>query len=409
MNPGFAGICCLKPFSTILVNNVMQKKPLLEFTDKGIYCATGRFYIDPWKPVDNAVITHAHADHAYPGNGHYLAQNDSREVLRYRLGDIQLQTVAYGEKMVKNGVQISLHPAGHVIGSAQVRVEYKGEVWVVSGDYKVEDDGISAPFEPVKCHHFISECTFGMPVYQWKPQAVIFNDINAWWRNNVEHGAATVLVGYSLGKAQRILQNLDLSIGKVYTHGVIENTNEALRRNGIILNPTERITPESLKEDVRKGIILAPPSSVGTPWMRRFQPYSFGYCSGWMAIRGAKRRRAADRGFVLSDHADWDGLISAIDATGCECVYLTHGYTATFSRYLNEIGYNAREVHTLFGEEEEDASPQPSSKERELEEATTPFPRSLQAGEAKVLSFGGDGGGLRRPGEATQPLQEDSR
>jgi putative mRNA 3-end processing factor len=341
-------------------------KPLLEFTDKGIYCAQGKFYIDPWKPVDDAVITHAHADHAYWGHKNYLAHHLSKEVLFYRLGEINLRTIEYGETVTKNGVQISMYPAGHVIGSAQIRVEHKGVIWVVSGDYKTDDDGISTPFEPVKCHHFISECTFGMPVYSWKPQAEIFTDVNNWWRTNVDNGVATVIVGYSLGKAQRILQNLDLSIGKVYTHGVIENTNEALRRNGVILNPTERITTESSKEEVRKGIILAPPSSVGTPWMRKFGPYSFGYCSGWMALRGAKRRRAADRGFIMSDHADWNGLVSAIDATGCECVYLTHGYTASFTRYLNEIGFNAREVHTLYGgEEEDDASPQPSPKERE--------------------------------------------
>ena len=331
----------------------MPKKPLLEFTDKGIYCETGKFYIDPWKPVDDAVITHAHADHAYFGHKHYLAHHFSKEVMLYRLGDIQLQTVEYGEKVIKNGVEISLFPAGHVIGSAQVRVEYKGEVWVVSGDYKVEDDGISTPFEPVKCNSFISECTFGMPVYTWEPQKKIFDGINNWWRHNLEQGVATVLVGYSLGKAQRILQNLDMSLGKVFTHGVIENTNEALRRNGIELNPTHRITQDTPKEEIRKGLVIAPPSSVGTPWMRKFQPYSFGYCSGWMAIRGAKRRRAADRGFVLSDHADWDGLISAIDATGCESVYLTHGYTATFSRYLTEIGFDAHEVHTLYGDDED--------------------------------------------------------
>jgi len=265
-----------------------------------------------------------------------------------------LRTIEYGETINKNGVKVTLYPAGHVIGSAQIKVEYKGEVWVVSGDYKTEDDGISTPFEPVRCHHFISECTFGMPVYQWKPQAQIFEDVNHWWHNNLQNGLATVIVGYSLGKAQRILQNLDLSNGKVFTHGVIENTNDALRRNGVILNPTTRITPDTPKEEIRKGIILAPPSSVGTPWMRKFGPYSFGYCSGWMALRGAKRRRAADRGFIMSDHADWDGLIRAIDATRCESVYLTHGYTATFTRYLNEIGFDAREVHTLYGGEEEE-------------------------------------------------------
>lgn len=330
----------------------MPKQPLLEFTDRGICCPIGKFYIDPWKPVDDAVITHAHGDHAYWGHKHYLAHHLSREVLLYRLGEINLQTVEYGETITKNGVQISFFPAGHVIGSAQIRVEYQGEVWVVSGDYKTEDDGISTPFEPVKCHHFISECTFGMPVYTWKPQGEIFSEVNNWWQHNVEAGVSTVIVGYSLGKAQRILQNLDLSIGKVYTHGVIENTNEALRRNGVKLNPTERITQDTPRDEIRKGIVIAPPSSVGTPWMRRFQPYSFGYCSGWMALRGAKRRRAADRGFVMSDHADWNGLISAIDATGCEKVYLTHGYTATFSRYLREIGFDAHEVHTLYGDDE---------------------------------------------------------
>ncbi|MDB5013632.1 MAG: ligase-associated damage response exonuclease [Daejeonella sp.] len=331
----------------------MAAKPLLEFNDKGIYCTQGQFYIDPWQPVKDAVITHAHADHAKWGHQYYLAHSLSYEILKYRLGaDINLQTLDYGHTISKNGVQISFHPAGHIIGSAQVRVEYKGEIWVVSGDYKLEDDGVCTPFEPVKCHSFISECTFGMPVYKWKPQQLVFDEINKWWRQNVEDGKTTVLVGYSLGKAQRILQNLDLSIGNIYTHDVIENTHEALRRNGIKLNPTIRVTQETNREEMRKGLVLCPPSSVGTPWMRKFFPYSFGYCSGWMALRGAKRRRAADRGFVLSDHADWDGLIQAIEATSCETVYLTHGYTASFSRYLCDIGYDAHEAHTLYGGDE---------------------------------------------------------
>ncbi|MBE7178072.1 MAG: ligase-associated DNA damage response exonuclease [Mucilaginibacter polytrichastri] len=329
-------------------------KSLITFTDKGIYCEKGKFYIDPWRPVKDAVITHAHSDHARWGSKNYLAHHDSAEVLKYRLGDIRLQTIGFGETIEKNGVKITLYPAGHVIGSAQVKVEYKGEIWVISGDYKVVDDGISGAFEPVTCHHFISECTFGMPVYQWKPQEDVHADINQWWQRNKDDGKSTVIVGYSLGKAQRILQHLDLDIGPVFTHGVIENTNEALRRNGIVLNPTERITPETPKERIRQGIVLAPPSAVGTPWIRRFAPFSFGYCSGWMALRGAKNRRAADRGFVLSDHADWDGLMSAIDATKCETVYLTHGYTASFSRYLSEIGFDAREVKTLYGEDQEE-------------------------------------------------------
>ncbi|MXV49593.1 ligase-associated DNA damage response exonuclease [Pedobacter sp. HMF7647] len=330
----------------------MPRKPLLEFNDCGIYCSAGEFYIDPWKPVDKALITHAHSDHARPGSKKYLAHNLSEEILKYRLGDIDLETISYNEPVTINGVKISFHPAGHIIGSSQIRVEYKGEIWVVSGDYKLEDDGVCAPFEPVKCHSFISECTFGMPVYKWKPQKEIHDGINSWWKQNLEEGKATVIVGYSLGKAQRILQHLDHSLGKVYAHGVIQNTQEALLRNGLNLHATYRITPETNKEEIRKGIVLAPPSSVGTPWMRKFQPYGFGYCSGWMALRGAKRRMAADRGFVLSDHADWDGLVQAIEATECETVYLTHGYTASFSRYLSEIGYDAREAKTLYGGDE---------------------------------------------------------
>jgi len=327
--------------------------PLLQFNDRGIYCHVGKFYIDPWKPVDDAVITHAHADHARSGSKRYLAHNLSREVLKYRLGaDIQLQTLEYGEQIQKNGVNISFHPAGHIIGSAQIRVEYKGEIWVVSGDYKLEDDGISTPFEPVKCHTFISECTFGMPVYQWKDPALVHQDINNWWKLNADEGKATVIAGYSLGKAQRIIQHLDLSIGKVFLHGAIANTHDALKRNGIILPDAQRISPEISKEEFKKGIIICPPSALGSPWLRKFQPYAFGYCSGWMSLRGAKRRMAADRGFVLSDHADWAGLIKAIDATGCESVQLTHGYTASFARYLAEKGYNATEAHTNYGGDE---------------------------------------------------------
>ncbi|EOR94060.1 mRNA 3-end processing factor [Arcticibacter svalbardensis MN12-7] len=329
-------------------------QPLLQFNDKGIYCAAGDFYIDPWRPVDRAVITHAHSDHAYWGHKHYLAHSLSREVLYYRLGEISLETLDYEQETLINGVKVSFYPAGHIIGSAQVRVEYKGEVWVASGDYKLEDDGLSTPFVPVKCHTFISECTFGMPIYKWQPQQKIYDDMNQWWKSNAAEGRTTFIAGYSLGKAQRILQGLDLSIGKVYLHGVIANTNEALERNGIHLPEAQRVTPELVRESARGGLVICPPSAVGSIWMRRFPAVSFGYCSGWMSIRGAKKRRAADRGFVLSDHADWEGLITAIKATECESVCLTHGSTASFSRYLREQGFDAYEANTQYGLEEEE-------------------------------------------------------
>ena len=268
--------------------------------------------------------------------------------MRYRLGDVHLETVAYGEVRTINGVRFSFHPAGHVLGSAQIRAEYKGEIVVVSGDYKIEDDGLAEPFEPITCHAFITECTFGLPVYRWKPQQEIFDNINDWWRQNKADGKVSVLSAYALGKAQRILTNLDTSIGKIYTHGAIENTNEVMRNQGITLPETIRVTREINKKDFIGNLVLATPSALGGPWMKKFKPASVGIASGWMALRGARRRRAADRGFVLSDHADWEGLNTAIRSTGAEEVFVTHGYTGIFRRWLLEQGYDAHEVSTEY-------------------------------------------------------------
>ncbi len=285
----------------------------------------------------------------------YLAHQNSSEVMRLRLGkDINLETVQFGEVLTINGVNISFHPAGHIPGSSQIRLEYKGKVAVVSGDYKVEDDGLSTAFEPVKCHEFVSECTFGLPVYKWESQEEVMNQINSWWKENAFEKRNSVLFAYSLGKAQRIIQNLDLSLGTVFLHGAIWNTNQALIANGINIHDLPKVSQETPKSEFNGAMIIAPPSAMGTPWMKKFSPYRTGICSGWMAVRGTRRRRSADRGFVLSDHADWDGLISAIESTEAEKVYLTHGNTASFARFLNEEkGINAVELETLFGTEED--------------------------------------------------------
>jgi putative mRNA 3-end processing factor len=286
---------------------------------------------------------------------HYLAHHHSAEVMKLRLGkEINLQTVDYNQPLLINGVQLSFHPAGHIPGSAQIRLEHRGKIAVVSGDYKVENDGLSTPFEPVKCHEFVSECTFGLPIYKWESQTEIFHQINSWWKTNAAEGRNTVLFAYSLGKAQRILQNLDRSIGSVFVHGAVWNTNQALIANRIELWDVPKVTAELPKSTFKGSLIIAPPSAMGTPWMRRFSPYRTGICSGWMAVRGTRRRRAADRGFVLSDHADWEGLVAAITATEAEKVYLTHGNTASFGKFLQEErGIDAVELKTLFGEEEE--------------------------------------------------------
>ncbi|UJP64701.1 ligase-associated DNA damage response exonuclease [Mongoliitalea daihaiensis] len=323
---------------------------LLELTPKGLYCPPADIFIDPWRPVDYAVITHAHSDHSRWGMKHYLAHQDSAEVMKLRLGsDISLQTISYQEPLFINGVEISLIPAGHIPGSAQVKITYQGKTVVVSGDYKIENDGLSTPFEPVKCHEFVSECTFGMPMYDWEPQSVTFEKINRWWSQNAAQDRNSVLFAYSLGKAQRILQHLNSDIGEIFVHGAIWNTNEALINNGISLRKVEKVSAEINKSRFKKAMILAPPSAMGTPWMKKFGPYRTGICSGWMSIRGTRRRRAADAGFVLSDHADWKGLIQAIQATEAETVYLTHGSKAVFAKYLQEEkGIHAVELETLF-------------------------------------------------------------
>ncbi len=307
--------------------------------------------------MDRALITHAHSDHARWGMKSYLAHKDSVPIMRLRLGDdINVQAVEYGETIRMNGVEISFHPAGHIIGSAQIRVSYQGETWVVSGDYKVRPDGISAPFEPVKCQHFITESTFGLPVFRWKAEEDIIGEINDWWGKNAAQGKASVIGAYSLGKAQRVLQQVNHDIGPVFTHGAVENTNEAFRAHGIDLKPSTLVRRQGDdkqdKKEYRNALIIAPPGALGSTWMRNFQPFSLGIASGWMNLRGARRRRAADRGFVLSDHADWDGLNWAIKETGAEHIYVTHGYTDIFSRWLREQGYDAQIVKTHFSGED---------------------------------------------------------
>jgi len=331
--------------------------PLIEFTDKGLYCAQGRFYIDPWRPVDKAVITHAHSDHARAGSGRYLCHRLTVPLLELRLGSHPYQGVEWGESVFINGVRVSLHPAGHVIGSSQVRVEYQGEVWVVSGDYKTEDDGISGVFEPLRCNVFITESTFGLPIYHWDPQPVLFGAMQSWVAENRARDRTSVLIAYSLGKAQRVLLGLEPTGVEVYVHGAVWNVHETLIAAGVKLPPVQRVLPDMPKEWFRGKAVIAPPSAEDSLWMRRFPTYAVGICSGWMQVRGNVRRRNADAGFAMSDHADWKGLLGAIEATGAEKVFVTHGFQAALSRYLNEKGIEAAEVRTEYGEDEEGGEP----------------------------------------------------
>lgn len=316
---------------------------------QGLYCPAGDFYIDPWRPVDRAVITHAHADHARTGHGHYLAAAPAEGVLRARLGNISLQPLDYGHAIVHNGVTVSLHPAGHVLGSAQVRLEHGGQVWVASGDYKVAPDRTCDPFEPVKCDVFITESTFGLPIYRWQHDDDIFADINSWWQGNVAAGRASVLMCYSFGKAQRILSGIDASIGPVIVHGAVEALNRAYREAGVTLPATLSVDDVTDKAAFRGALVLCPPGAAGGPWIKRFGEFSDAFASGWMQLRGARRRGGYDRGFVLSDHADWPGLLGAIVATGASRIIVTHGSIPVMVRYLREQRLQAESFETEYG------------------------------------------------------------
>jgi len=327
-----------------------MKTPLLVFNQKGIYCEVADVYLDPWKPVKKAIISHGHADHSRWGHQQYITHHSNVAIIKHRLGDITVTGKEWNETFTINGVKFSLHPAGHIIGSSQIRVEYKGEVWVFTGDYKTEDDSLAIPYEVVKCHTFITECTFGLPAFKWVPQEQVFNDINTWWQQNRDDGKTSVLFGYSLGKAQRILKHLDTSIGQIYTHGAVENMTEVIRSIAD-LPPTHKITRDTKKEEIKGNIVIAPPSAHGSTWIKKMVPYVTASASGWMTFRGARRRRAIDKGFVLSDHCDWQGLLTSIKATGAEKIICTHGYTDIFSRFLAEQGYDARTEQTQYEEE----------------------------------------------------------
>ena len=328
---------------------------LLETTERGLYCATGDFYIDPWMPVERAVITHAHGDHARWGSQRYLCSNEGARVLRTRIGpDAIIEGVEFGTPVDINGVRVSLHPAGHILGSAQIRVEHRGEVWVVSGDYKTERDPTCTPFEAVRCHTFVTESTFGLPIYRWSPEREVFADIAAWWRGNVAAGRASIVFAYALGKAQRLLAGLvDESIGPIFTHGAVERLNADYRAGGVRLPETTYAGIAPRGQSYAGALIVAPPSAAGSSWLRRFGPASTAFASGWMRIRGARRRRSLDRGFPLSDHVDWPALLGAIDATGASRVLVTHGSREPIVRWLREHAIEAHAVASRWEGEPE--------------------------------------------------------
>lgn len=327
--------------------------PLVRSTSCGLYCEAGDFYIDPWKSVEKAILTHAHSDHARQGSKHYLATHSSLEVLRERLGsDAHIQTLPFGQSITEKDVTISFHPAGHILGSAQIRLEHKGEVWVITGDFKLEPDATCETFEPLRCHTLITESTFALPIYHWKPQRQIFEEIDEWRTEGAEKGKTCVLFSYPLGKSQRLLAGVNPNRGPIVLHGAVDRMTNAYRRAGIVMPATYHRDDVDLTRE-KAVLVIAPPSVEGTTWLRTFGSISTGFASGWMQIRGTRRRRSLDRGFALSDHADWPSLLATIESSGAERVLVTHGYTTTLVRYLRERGIEADTIATHFEAAEE--------------------------------------------------------
>ena len=316
--------------------------PVIAATPAGLYCREGDFYIDPRLPVKRAVITHAHGDHIRWGCQSYLCARDSRSLLRARLGpEAKIEDLAYGDTRHINSVALSLHPAGHILGSAQVRIEQDGQVVVISGDYKDVPDPTCAPMEPLRCHTFVSESTFGLPIFKWPRQEDVIREIRSWWQANREEGRASILFAYALGKAQRVLAGLDTFPGPILTHGAVEKINRCYRSAGIQLPATRYLGDVEDRHLLKEALVVAPPSADQPAWLKRFPKRSRAFASGWMRIRGNRRRRAVDRGFVLSDHSDWDGLVQTILATRAETILLTHGYADEMARWLQEKGRQA--------------------------------------------------------------------
>jgi putative mRNA 3-end processing factor len=326
--------------------------PLVEFTDRGFYIPKADCYVDPDKKVDNAIITHGHSDHARRGHGHYRATPLTALIMKHRYQIHTCETYEFGTQFEINGVIFSFHPAGHVPGSAQVRIECEGEVWVITGDYKRDVDRICAPFELIPCDHFVTECTFGVPIYRWKSEEELTEEIREWWSENQKRGRASLLMGYSLGKAQRLMQMIEEPIGPIYTHPVVDDMNRVLMEGGVYLHPAQVIEGPNDFNDLGKSLIIAPPSAVRSDWVKSIGPFSSASASGWNQSR-RRRRGHTDENFVISDHADWPQLIQTVEQTGAAHIYVMHGFTQIFGSHLRDLGYDARTVHHRLNQRNE--------------------------------------------------------
>jgi putative mRNA 3-end processing factor len=390
---------------------------MITSTPSGLFCEAGNFFIDPWEPVERALVTHAHSDHARPGSASYLCAAPGGTVLRRRIPDAAIQTLPYGETITIGDTRVSFHPAGHILGSAQIRVEHRGEVWVVSGDYKRAADPTCDPFEPIRCNTFITEATFALPIYTWDPADATVEEILAWWHANREEERPSVLFCYVLGKAQRILAELrGRSDGPIHLHGAVAGLTDAYRDAGVAMAPAERITEGMRGKMLAQSLVLAPLSARGTLWMKRLPNASVAFASGLMRVRGVRRQRAFDRGFVLSDHADWPALLATVAETGATRVLVTHGWSDALARFLaEERGLETGTIRTAFEgetgeltEASEDRAPDalPSADATQASAGGKPPQAAATLRQAQGRPEQGRGTSAQRGGDGAPPSEE---
>ncbi|MFG1399463.1 ligase-associated DNA damage response exonuclease [Roseixanthobacter pseudopolyaromaticivorans] len=339
----------------------MRPDELLHPAPGGLYCPKGDFFIDPTRAVPRALITHGHSDHARAGHGHVLATRETLDLMAIRYGaDFAgaTQAIAYGESVEIDGVTVTAHPAGHVLGSAQFELSWRGCTIVASGDYKDARDPTCATFEPVRCHVFISEATFGLPVFRHpdaaSETAKLMNSLHVFPER------AHIVGAYSLGKAQRVMALLRAAghAAPIYIHGALEKISAYYQQRGIALGDI-RLAKEAKKADFAGAVVIAPPASITDIWSRKFPDPVTAFASGWMRVRARARQRGIELPLVISDHADWDGLTAAISATGCEEVWVTHGAEDALVHWAMTRQLRAKPLHMVgYGEEENEGPPE---------------------------------------------------
>tara|TARA_Y100000768_G_scaffold388859_1_gene387991 strand:- start:4717 stop:5721 length:1005 start_codon:yes stop_codon:yes gene_type:complete len=322
-------------------------------TKKGLYCPQGDFYLDPVSrsKVETALISHGHADHLRAGHKHYICTEKSLPILNKRIDSPNKQphnikTFGYGEVFHLGEVKISFHPAGHILGSAQIRMEYNDEVWVYTGDFKRGADPTCEPFEVIPCDVLISEATFSLPVFRWPDFESEVESIYHWWQENKKENKPSVLGAYSLGKAQRIMKALrQFTQEEILVHGAVDEICQAYKKVGVDVGPYQRITKET--KDFAGQLIISPPSAIRSSWSKKFKNKTTAFASGWMRVRGNRRRRGVERGFIISDHADWDSLVRTFRETGAKKIFLFHENTQAMQKHLTEQGFNISSTKEL--------------------------------------------------------------